>query len=226
MIKKIKIQRFRSIKDLEVELAPINIIYGLTSSGKSSLLYALLVIRNFILNPDQEVDRLFDFKFIDLGNFADCIFNKDINEPMHISYVTENGEYGISIQVTALDDYHYYVTEHYIDLFLNSDIVSLKGTVNMPYKLDRNFKFVIKENDDEYIINWNGINVDVVSRKSDALEIAKKLNSIPNYATKIDIVPSIRRFTIPHYVSSKVGDTPIYDDEVASIIINNPDIQF
>jgi AAA15 family ATPase/GTPase len=50
MIKKIAVENFRSIEHAEVELAPLVILYGPTASGKSSLLYPLLVLKNFILD--------------------------------------------------------------------------------------------------------------------------------------------------------------------------------
>jgi len=238
MIKKVKIYGFRSIKSLEIELAPINIIYGSTSSGKSSLLYALLVIRNFILNPTTTIDGLFNLKFMDLGSFKECVFNKDTEKPIYISYSTENGEYGISIREEDFDIF----SESYVDLFLNSDIkdivslegkdiISLEGKVSIPYRLNQNFAFVIKENNIEYIINWNGITVNVSPKqltketRQIALKITKKLNSIPDYVRKIDIVPHIRGFFKPFYSPSQVGDIPISDDELATLIISNSDLQ-
>jgi len=69
MLRKIKIKNFRSIRNQEIELAPLVVIYGPTASGKSSLLYALLVAKNFLLNPNQQLDAFFNLRFQNLGRF-------------------------------------------------------------------------------------------------------------------------------------------------------------
>ena len=48
---------FRSIRDATVELAPLTVIYGANGSGKSSLIYGLLTLKNFLTNPGQNVAR-------------------------------------------------------------------------------------------------------------------------------------------------------------------------
>lgn len=52
MITKVTVENFRSIERTELELASLVLLYGPTASGKSSLLYAPIVLKNFILNPE------------------------------------------------------------------------------------------------------------------------------------------------------------------------------
>lgn len=75
MLTKLNVQNFRSIEDCDVEFGPITVFFGPTSAGKSTLFYALLVLRNFILNPNQAIDGLFNIGFQNLGGFEACIFN-------------------------------------------------------------------------------------------------------------------------------------------------------
>jgi AAA15 family ATPase/GTPase len=77
MIKKIAVENFRSIEHAEVELAPLVVLYGPTASGKSSLLYAPLVLKNFIVNPNRPADGYFHIGFMDLGGFDQCVFNHE-----------------------------------------------------------------------------------------------------------------------------------------------------
>ncbi len=69
MIKKIKIQNFRSLKNIELQLGKINVFYGTTGGGKSSVFYPLLILKNFYLNPNQPLNSLFNLKYINLGDF-------------------------------------------------------------------------------------------------------------------------------------------------------------
>jgi AAA15 family ATPase/GTPase len=54
MIEKIRISGFRSIREQEIELSKLNVIYGGTATGKSSVLYSLFVLRNFVKNKLEE----------------------------------------------------------------------------------------------------------------------------------------------------------------------------
>jgi AAA15 family ATPase/GTPase len=68
MLTKIKISGFRSIKDQEIELSKINLIYGETATGKSSVLYSLIILKNFVKNPNQQVDAFFNLGFLNQGS--------------------------------------------------------------------------------------------------------------------------------------------------------------
>jgi len=45
------IRNFRAIHDQELDIAPITVLYGMNGTGKSSVLYALLTLKNIVLNP-------------------------------------------------------------------------------------------------------------------------------------------------------------------------------
>jgi predicted ATP-dependent endonuclease of OLD family len=77
MLSRLEVENFRSIEAADVKFAPITILFGPTSSGKSTLLYALLMLRNFIINPNQAIDGFFHLGFQNLGGFDATIFNHD-----------------------------------------------------------------------------------------------------------------------------------------------------
>ncbi len=218
MIKKIRISGFRSVENAEVDLAPLTVLYGPTASGKSSLLYALLVLKNFILSPTQQADGFFNLGFMNLGGFDDCVFNKDKEKSIDISYSLSDGEYG------------FFLRKDSADLFLKSKIQEMKAKVSIPYPMNQNFTFIIKEDDSEYTINWNGINANVIPKQpiaetqQKAADIAQKLNWVCECVKKIDIAPHKRGFFKPNYSPSQVGQTPTSEDEVATIIINDPNL--
>jgi hypothetical protein len=57
MITQLGIRNFRSIEEADIQLGRINVFYGPTASGKSSVLYALLVLKNFVANPNRRGRR-------------------------------------------------------------------------------------------------------------------------------------------------------------------------
>src|SRR5712692_8145497 len=105
MITSISIKNFRSIESADVALAPITVLYGPTSSGKSSLLYAALALRNFVLNPYQQADGYFHLGFMDLGGFDACVFNHDASRNVSITITHDkdggSASYGLVFSKTT-----------------------------------------------------------------------------------------------------------------------------
>jgi predicted ATPase len=220
MINEITIKNFRSIEEAEVALSRITVLYGPTSSGKSSLLYALMVLRNFVLEPSRQADGLFDLKFINLGGFEACVFNHDLAKNVEISVGYKNGiaeaSYGISFSKTSCD----------ISQMLSS--FQMTGKVSIPYPLNQTFPFTYKVDEDDYTVNWNGITCSVAptqpttETQHKGQQIAILMNKSAEVLRAIDISPPNRGFFKPSYTPASASPTPITEDEVASIIINDP----
>jgi AAA15 family ATPase/GTPase len=219
MLKNIKIKGFRSIKKQEVDLAPFTVIYGPTASGKSSLLYSLLVLKNFIANPNQQSDGFFALGFINLGGFDACVFNHEQDKAIEVSFSYEDGQYGLSFQKNTGE------------VYLKSSLgIDMKAKINIPYALNQSFTFQRKEKEEEYTINWNGITSTVsplqptADTQQRASELATQLNKIPETLKKIDVAPHKRGFFKPFYTPATISPLPTTEDEVASIIINDPNL--
>jgi len=219
MLKKIKIAGFRSIRKQEVDLAPFTVIYGPTASGKSSLLYSLLVLKNFVATPNQQSDGFFSFGFIDLGGFDACVFNHEQDKAIEVSFSNEDGEYGLSFQ------------KNNGEIYLKAGIgIDMRAKINIPYALNQSFTFPWKEREEEYTINWNGITCSVAPKQptadtqQKASELTIQLNRIPETLKKIDIAPHKRGFFKPSYTPQPVSSLPTTEGEVASIIINDPNL--
>lgn len=216
MLKNIKINGFRSIKKQEVDLAPFTVIYVPTASGKSSLLYSLLVLKNFIANPNQQSDGFFSLGFINLGGFDACVFNHEQDKAIEVSFSYEDGEYGLSFQKNTGE------------LYLKSSLgIDMRAKINIPYALNQSFTFQRKEKEEEYTINWNGITSTVspiqptADTQQRASELTTQLNRIPETLKKIDVAPHKRGFFKPFYTPATISPLPTTEDEVASIIIND-----
>src|SRR5690348_1546922 len=96
MLTRLAVQNFRSIEDCDVEFGPITIFFGPTSAGKSTLFYSLLVLRNFILNPNQAIDGLFSLGFQNLGGFEACVFNHNASRTLAVTaYFGKDRSYGV-----------------------------------------------------------------------------------------------------------------------------------
>ena len=74
MIKNISINNFKSLKDVHVEFASLNILTGLNGSGKSSLIQTLLLLRQSMGKDDSKGLVLRGGKIINLGTGKDIFY--------------------------------------------------------------------------------------------------------------------------------------------------------
>ncbi|MBU2522886.1 MAG: AAA family ATPase [Nanoarchaeota archaeon] len=219
MLQGITIKNFRSAESVKVNLAPLTIFYGPTSSGKSNLLYAFLVLRNFVLNPNRQADGFFHLGFMDLGGFEACVFNHDTARSVEISLEFKNGtqaaSYGVAFSKASGN-----IVERFGEF-------QMEAQVNLPYGLNQTFPFVFGKGEEEYSVNWNGITCSVAPKtptaenQQRAQEIATLVNKPSEVLRAIDIAPHRRGFFKPNYTTTPVSPTPTNEDEVASFIIND-----
>lgn len=81
MLTSLRIQNFKAWKDTgSVRLAPLTVIFGTNSAGKSSLGHLLLALKQTALATDRRrALHLGDANtLIDLGTFSDCLYGHDL----------------------------------------------------------------------------------------------------------------------------------------------------
>ncbi len=220
MLEKVAVSGFRSVEGQRVDLGPVSVFYGPTSGGKSTLFYSLLAFRNFILNPTQALDGIFNLGFQSLGSFKDCVFDHDDSKQMGIgidySFNGANGSFGVTLaKATA-------------DIRLSALGLEMKtGVVPVPYPLSPPQIFNLSQENAEFKVTWNGVNSTVAhaaptaETQGQGAEIAKVLNASVEVLRRIDVAPHKRGFFKPSYSVVATSATPTSEDEVASIIIND-----
>jgi predicted ATPase len=85
MLTHLHIQNFKAWKNTgKIRLAPLTVIFGGNSAGKSSLGHLLLALKQTVLSADRKrALHLGDENaLIDLGTFAECIHNHDLGQPL------------------------------------------------------------------------------------------------------------------------------------------------
>ena len=71
MLTKIRLENFKSWRELDIELAPITLLYGTNSSGKSSILQSLLLLMQSV---EKATGNEIDFggspnDYVNLGSY-------------------------------------------------------------------------------------------------------------------------------------------------------------
>ena len=78
MIKSLIIDNFKSLeKSGELDIAPITLIMGPNSSGKSSILKPLLLMKQTADSRDLQRSVQVDGSYVELGPYHDFVFNHD-----------------------------------------------------------------------------------------------------------------------------------------------------
>ena len=116
MITEFKIENFKSFANAQAfNLAPITLIYGPNSSGKSSLIQALMMLKQSILSRDKDGELITTGNDINLGTFESLIHGQDNNLEMSFQVKYKN----------HIDARDFKQTHSYNLLFSNTDIRSI-----------------------------------------------------------------------------------------------------
>jgi predicted ATPase len=83
MLTSIRIQNFKAWRDTnEVRLAPLTVIFGPNSAGKSSIGHLLLALKQTASYSRRALHLGDANSLIDLGTFKDCIYDHDDTQPL------------------------------------------------------------------------------------------------------------------------------------------------
>src|SRR5208283_37403 len=80
MLKHLRIRNFKSWRDTgEIRLAPLTVLFGNNSAGKSSIIQFLLMLKQTVESPDRRrvIHPGDEHTPVDLGTFRDLVFNHD-----------------------------------------------------------------------------------------------------------------------------------------------------
>ena len=85
-LNEIKIENFKSLKDIKFEPSKITILIGPNSGGKSSILQVLSVMKQSFHNHNQNGHFSTNGHIVNLGSFEEVIWNHDLSNPLKFSF--------------------------------------------------------------------------------------------------------------------------------------------
>ncbi|MFX3551082.1 DUF3696 domain-containing protein [Ralstonia mannitolilytica] len=92
VLTELKIENFKAWRDTgEIRMAPLTILFGANSAGKSSIGHLLLALKQTALSSDrkQALHLGDEASLIDLGTFSDCVHGHDLRSTMAFSMAWE-----------------------------------------------------------------------------------------------------------------------------------------
>jgi predicted ATPase len=226
MIKSIKINNFRSIheKQPDIELAPITLVYGGNGTGKSSLLYSILVLKNILLNPNQSLDGFFNLTVANLGGFEQVVFDHRKNRTIELGISSEQDKAELKYEVSLGSN------KGMFGLAASGQwkfITSLE--VTFPYPANKTVETPLSIGENTYAVRWNGITVIQVvpaAATDQTAEEARKVNTLLNGTAEalrqVDFIPLRRGFFKPQYSAAPMSPALVGEDEVATFLAQDP----
>lgn len=223
MISKLYIENFRSIRKAEVPLGKITVLTGANNSGKSSLLYGLMVLQDFIRRPNQSLAEFFALPFINLGDFEEVFF-KDKN-PMYRG-VWQDGFIRLGIDTSPssgqeAEKIHYQLAlgngRTFIDAASQEYLKFMTSlSIGLPYFANTYRDVAIEDmrSNEVRSVKWNGI--EAISETADNKERLMWLNAPLTAMMATDFVAVQRGFTKPYYVLVPLSDIIQTEDEIAT----------
>ena len=80
MLKSISLENYKCFKEkTDIEIAPLTVLCGVNSSGKSSILKSLLMLKQSYENESTSHSLLLSGEYVDNGSFDDIIYHTNKN---------------------------------------------------------------------------------------------------------------------------------------------------
>lgn len=173
MITKIEIENFKGFRErVELDIAPITLLFGANSAGKSSVLHALHLAREMFESHSYDIDRPgLGAGYVDLGGFQSFVHKHDTKNEVVVAVTCSIG-YG-----DGMSD-----GRHDAELYLGDNAVviepsEVKLTVHVQWSEVLNRPFC-----NRFVIDWDSETLAIISgtpgRMSQELLINRKHSSL------------------------------------------------
>jgi predicted ATPase len=213
-----------------VELGKITVLTGPNNSGKSSIIYGLLALKNVVLNSNQSLDGFLNLGFLNIGGFSQTVYLKNDNSNILL---------GIDVSKDELNSqYSASLGKKKSELKLNTSKpfkISLNLEVTFPYPANGKTGCEFVKDFGVANITWNGITSTVIIEKSESAgekEIHNAINGILNSLNApveelraVEFIPLRRGFIKPNYSSVPMQQQLLTDDELATLLATDRDLE-
>lgn len=87
MIEKLSIKNFKAFSNWqEIKFAPITLIYGPNSSGKSSIIHSIMLLKQSITRPNIQGGLVSNGEYVDLGDFSSMVHGHHLDRPISFKF--------------------------------------------------------------------------------------------------------------------------------------------
>ncbi|MDE2634732.1 MAG: DUF3696 domain-containing protein [Chloroflexota bacterium] len=184
MLRKISLENFKNWRELEIELAPISLLFGINSAGKTGVLQSLLLLKQTARGFDPRQHLNFgggDRDYTDFGSYQDLVHGHDQTRHLGISlsWDVPDGQFGMLMMTpeelhTAItaDDLKRTTLSYDIRWKLDKDIfIERLGYSAILKEAPEFFARLIRRDDEKYALELSESFYDSSSEHEDAPSI-------------------------------------------------------
>lgn len=106
MFTKLRIKNFKCFRDTgELDIKPLTFLVGPNSSGKSSIIQMLLMLKQTVDDPDMDNPLLTNGNWVELGAYPEFVYKGDIEKDLNVEFLI-NVKFGFDWErnlITKLD---------------------------------------------------------------------------------------------------------------------------
>ncbi|MBU1053868.1 MAG: AAA family ATPase [Proteobacteria bacterium] len=97
MLKKIHLENFKALKNIDLEFAKFNVLTGLNSTGKTSVLQSMAFLKQSI----SRKEIMYNDYLLRLGEYREAVHKHDMSLPIRIKVSLSNSSEDLDYDVTA-----------------------------------------------------------------------------------------------------------------------------
>jgi predicted ATPase len=198
MLRRLHVSNFKSLKNVNMEFKPLTIIIGPNSSGKSSILQSILLLKKLHLNQGNvSMPGLFDIEgYINMGLWNDLAFDEE--SPMR--FTLSIGDESLSFQYNISINRDGKLSADG-ELELENVIGRLpRITINLPYSQKTPQSVNINVKGATLVLSWDGFKATVSTTAGPFPEDLRDrlLSTINEWSRRVFFVPSpIAMYRLP-----------------------------
>ena len=91
MLERIHLENFKASRDVDIRLAPLTVLSGMNSSGKSTLLQAIGVLRQSYDRSGRSFGLVLSGPLVQIGTFSDLLSEGTSEDSVSVT-LTEDGQ--------------------------------------------------------------------------------------------------------------------------------------
>lgn len=188
MLKSISLENYKCFKEkTDIEIAPLTVLCGVNSSGKSSILKSLLMLKQSYENTDATNQMTFNGNYVDNGSFFEIISENPSKKTFTLSnkFIIEklDSSSGTKEYTLYRDLYRLFYNSNITKFIINNtiDVMASDGFVN-PNKINK-FRIDIDMYTDDRIIMVSSVTLLKYPSKNKYTIVCR---NIPDVSGKID----------------------------------------
>lgn len=145
MLKSLSLKNFKSFSNTgNISFSPFTIISGQNSSGKSTLLQALLIFKQSFDTPISDEAIVLNGMNISLGGFSDILHYQPSHDNIELTIEFSNPDQGSFNENSRIDSYRNLLYRFINDITLAIQVGSAKDEIDMPRLLKWSVKGVLQ----------------------------------------------------------------------------------